>query len=300
MINDIVIIGAGVSGMTSAIYLKRAGVNPVLIEMKRPGGQINFASSVENFPSYINVTGRELSNKIYEQVTSLGVEYIKDEVVNVFKEDEIFVLYMKNNEKIFAKNIIIATGKKIKKLDIPNVNSYLGLGLSYCATCDGMFFKDKDVLVVGDTNKAIEETIYLSNICKKVYVIASGSDMTCDSFYKEKIDGLENVEVIYNSVLKDLVKEDVLVGAIILDKNGVETTLDISGCFAYVGYLPNSELFSSLVKLNGDNYIIVDENKETSCKGVYAVGDVTDTKVYQLVTACGDAAIAVSSYLSSR
>lgn len=300
MVNDIAIIGAGVGGMTSAIYLKRAGVNPVLIEMKRAGGQINFASSVENFPSYINITGRELSNKIYEQVVSLGIEYVKDEVVNVSKEDDIFILSMKNNETILAKNIIIATGKKIKKLDIPNVNSYLGVGLSYCATCDGMFFKNKDVLVVGDTNKAIEESIYLSNICSKVYILSSGEEMTCDSFYKEKVNSIANIEIIYNSVLKDLVKEDVLVGAIIVDKSGLETALDISGCFAYVGYLPNSELFSSIVELNGDNYIIVDENKETSCKGIYAVGDVTDTKVYQLITACGDAAIAVSSYLSSR
>lgn len=299
MKTDIVIIGAGVAGMTSAIYLKRAGVNAILIEAKKPGGQINFAPMVENFPSYEKISGREFSSKVFEQVKSLGVEYLNDEVLSVDKVDNVFILSTKNDIQIIAKNVIIATGKTIKKLDIPDVNSYLGVGLSYCATCDGRFFSEKDVLVVGDTNKAVEEALYLSNICSKVIILSSNECLRADSFYCNKVLGVNNVEIIYNAKLKSLVKDDVLKHAIIL-KDGKEEVLDISGCFAYVGYLPNSEIFSHLVELNGDNYIKVDENKETTCKGIYAVGDVTDTKVYQLVTAASDAAIAVNSYLSDK
>ena len=299
MKREIVVIGAGVAGMTSAIYLKRAGINPLIIEMSRPGGQINFAPLVENFPGYLSITGRDFSKKVYEQLESLEIEYLKDEVLSVTKRDDYFVIELKNNEVITAENIIIATGKKIKKLDIPNVNSFLGVGLSYCATCDGKFFEGKDVLVVGDTNKALEESIYLANLCNKVYVLCENDSVKADSFYKDKVLSIDNIEIIYNARLKELVKDDTLKSALII-KDDKEVLLNVSGCFAYVGYLPNSELFSSLVELNGDNYIIVNRDKETSCKGIYAVGDVTDTKVYQLVTACGDAAIAVDSYLSSK
>lgn len=300
MVSDIVIIGAGVAGMTSAIYLKRAGVSPLLIESKRPGGQINFAPIVENFPSYEKITGREFANKVFEQVTNLDVDYVKDDVVSVSKVDEgNFIVELKSGQRVNTKSIIIATGKKIKKLDIPDVNSYLGVGLSYCATCDGMFFKEKDVVVVGDTNKAVEESIYLSNICNKVFVLVEGEEMRADTFYREKLESVNNIEIIYNAKLKSLVKDEFLKAALI-EKDGEEKILNVSGCFAYVGYIPNSEMFAQLLKLNGDNYIVVDENKETSCKGIYAIGDVTNTKVYQLVTACGDAAIAVNSYLNDK
>jgi len=299
MKREIVVIGAGVAGMTSAIYLKRAGVDPLIIEMSRPGGQINFAPLVENFPGYLSITGRDFSKKVYEQMEFLNVEYLKDEVLSVNKNDGYFSIKLKNNEIIDTKNIIIATGKKIKRLNIPNVNSFLGVGLSYCATCDGKFFEGKDVLVVGDTNKALEESMYLANLCSKVYILCENNFVKADTFYRDKIASLNNVEILYNSKLQELIKDDVLERAIII-KDNEEISLNVSGCFAYVGYLPNSEVFSSLVELNGDNYIIVDKNKETSCKGVYAVGDVTDTKVYQLVTACSDAAVAVDSYLSSK
>lgn len=300
MVSDIVIIGAGVAGMTSAIYLKRAGVSPLLIESKMPGGQINFAPIVENFPSYEKITGREFANKVFEQVTNLDVDYVKDDVVSVSKVDEgNFIVELKSGQRVNTKSIIIATGKKIKKLDIPDVNSYLGVGLSYCATCDGMFFKEKDVVVVGDTNKAVEESIYLSNICNKVFVLVEGEEMRADTFYREKLESVNNIEIIYNAKLKSLVKDEFLKAALI-EKDGEEKILNVSGCFAYVGYIPNSEMFAQLLKLNGDNYIVVDENKETSCKGIYAIGDVTNTKVYQLVTACGDAAIAVNSYLNDK
>ncbi|MBO5376292.1 MAG: FAD-dependent oxidoreductase [Bacilli bacterium] len=299
MKTDIVIIGAGVAGMTSAIYLKRAGINCILIEAKKPGGQINFASDVENYPGFEKISGRDFSLKVFEQVKSLSVDYLNDEVVSLEKEIDEFVLNTKNNGVIFSKNIIVATGKKIKKLDVPNVNSYLGVGLSYCATCDGRFFSGKDVLVVGDTNKAIEEALYLTNICNKVTILCEKSVLRADSFYVEKLKEVNNVEIIYNSSLKELVKKEVLIGAII-EKDGEQSQINIDGCFAYVGYVPNSELVSHLVELNGDNYIIVDENKQTSCKGIYAVGDVTDTKVYQLITAASDAVIAVNSYLSCK
>lgn len=299
MIKDVVIIGAGVAGMTSAIYLKRAGISPVLIEMKRPGGQINFASSVENFPTYIKITGKEFSDKVFEQVKSLDIEYVKNEVISVSKDNDNFIVNLKEGTEIVTKTIFIATGKKIKKLDIPNVNSFLGIGLSYCATCDGQFFRGKDVVVIGDTNKAVEESLYLANLCNKVYIISEGESLKADFYFAQKIKNIENIEVIFNARVKELIK-DVTLKNVIVEVNGVMKSLDVSGCFAYVGYVPNTELFSDFLNLNGDGYVIVNDDKETSCKGIYAIGDVTNTKVYQLITAASDAAIAVNHYLSNK
>lgn len=290
------IIGSGVAGMTLAIYLKRAGIDFVLIEARRPGGQINFAPLVENFPSYEKISGRELSQKIYNQVQALNVNYLNDEVVNIEKDKKKYKLKMKKNEDIIVDTIFIATGKKIKKLDIPNVNDFVGVGLSYCATCDGMFFADKDVLVVGDTNKALEESLYLAGICHKVIILCKNDKIQADDFYRKKVESKENIEIIYNAILKNLVKDDVLKEAIIV-RDGKEEILSISGCFAYVGYLPNTELFKHLVKLDGDNYIVVDENMCTSEDNVYAIGDVNNRKIFQLLTAMNDAVVAANDYL---
>lgn len=290
------IIGSGVAGMTLAIYLKRAGIDFVLIEARRPGGQINFAPLVENFPSYEKISGRELSQKIYNQVQALNVNYLNDEVVNIEKDKKKYKLKMKKNEDIIVDTIFIATGKKIKKLDIPNVNDFVGVGLSYCATCDGMFFADKDVLVVGDTNKALEESLYLAGICRKVIILCKNDKIQADDFYRKKVESKENIEIIYNAILKNLVKDDVLKEAIIV-RDGKEEILSISGCFAYVGYLPNTELFKHLVKLDGDNYIVVDENMCTSEDNVYAIGDVNNRKIFQLLTAMNDAVVAANDYL---
>lgn len=290
------IIGSGVAGMTLAIYLKRAGIDFVLIEARRPGGQINFAPLVENFPSYEKISGRELSQKIYNQVQALNVNYLNDEVVNIEKDKKKYKLKMKKNEDIIVDTIFIATGKKIKKLDIPNVNDFVGVGLSYCATCDGMFFADKDVLVVGDTNKALEESLYLAGICHKVIILCKNDKIQADDFYRKKVESKENIEIIYNAILKNLVKDEVLKEAIIV-RDGKEEILSISGCFAYVGYLPNTELFKHLVKLDGDNYIVVDENMCTSEDNVYAIGDVNNRKIFQLLTAMNDAVVAANDYL---
>ena len=290
------IIGSGVAGMTLAIYLKRAGIDFVLIEARRPGGQINFAPLVENFPSYEKISGRELSQKIYSQVQALNVNYLNDEVVSIDKDKKKYKLKMKKNDDIIVDTVFIATGKKIKKLDIPNVNDFVGVGLSYCATCDGMFFADKDVLVVGDTNKALEESLYLAGICRKVIILCKNDKIQADDFYRKKVESKENIEIIYNAILKNLVKDDVLKEAIIV-RDGKEEILSISGCFAYVGYLPNTELFKHLVKLDGDNYIVVDENMCTSEDNVYAIGDVNNRKIFQLLTAMNDAVVAANDYL---
>lgn len=290
------IIGSGVAGMTLAIYLKRAGIDFVLIEARRPGGQINFAPLVENFPSYEKISGRELSQKIYSQVQALNVNYLNDEVVSIDKDKKKYKLKMKKNDDIIVDTVFIATGKKIKKLDIPNVNDFVGVGLSYCATCDGMFFADKDVLVVGDTNKALEESLYLAGICRKVIILCKNDKIQADDFYRKKVESKENIEIIYNAILKNLVKDEVLKEAIIV-RDGKEEILSISGCFAYVGYLPNTELFKHLVKLDGDNYIVVDENMCTSEDNVYAIGDVNNRKIFQLLTAMNDAVVAANDYL---
>lgn len=298
MENRAVIIGAGVSGMTLAIYLKRAGVNFSLIEGKRPGGQINFALSVENFPSYTKISGRELSSKIFEQIKELEVDYIKDEVLAIKKEKDIFSLKMKSGNIVRCNTVFIATGKNIKKLDIPSVNDFLGCGLSYCATCDGAFFKNKDVIIVGDNNDTIKDAIYLAPICKSVTILAKYDVFSADKFYQAKISDLANVKISYNTILKRLIKDEVLIQAEII-KNGSLEVIDVDGCFASVGYVPNSEIFKDLVALDGNNYIIVDSNMKTSCDGVYAIGDVNNRKIFQLLSAMDDAVVASKDYLKN-
>lgn len=299
MYKDIVIIGAGVAGMTSAIYLKRANADFVLLESHRPGGQINFASTIENYPGFFKVSGRELANKIYEQVKELNVDYLEREVVKISKTDVGFEVELSDCNVIECKKIIIATGKKIKKLDIPNVNEFVGCGLSYCATCDGMFFKNKNVIVVGDTNKALEESLYLSKICDNVTILCDKDKMTADKFFVEQIENVDNVDVMYNTRLVKLIKADNVTGAI-LSTDNVKKKISIDGCFAYVGYVPNSELVEQIVELNGDKYIKVDKYKETTCKGMYAIGDVTDTLVYQLASCIGDASICSNAILKDN
>ena len=298
MENKAVIIGAGVGGMTLAIYLKRAGVNFSLIEEKRPGGQINFALSVENFPSYSKISGRELSSKIFEQVKELVIDYIKDKVLSIKKEKDNFSLQMKSGDVITCNTIFIATGKHVKRLDIPNVNDYLGCGLSYCATCDGAFFKNKDVIVVGDNNDAVKDAMYLAAICKNVTILVSGNELSADKFYQDKLSTFLNVKISYNTILKRLIKDNVLKQAEIVDA-GVSEIINVDGCFASVGYVPDSEIFKDLVKLDGDNYIVVDSNMKTSCDGVYAIGDVNNRKVFQLVSAMDDAVVASKDYLKN-
>lgn len=289
---DVVIIGAGVAGMTAAIYLKRSGINCCLIERETPGGQINKSSSVKNYPGFLDITGPDLVNNIFNQVNALNVPYKYGNVLQIDIKDA-YKIVKTDMESITTQNIIIATGRLAKKLGIPGESKLIGHGVSYCALCDANFFKDENVLVVGGANSAAEEAIYLSKICKKVTIVHR-RELTADSIFLEQINNIDNIEVKTNYVVKQLnEKEGKLESATVINKlNDDEETINVKGCFIYIGQTPASEMFKEILQFDQNGYIKVDEHNKTSADGIYAAGDIIKKDAYQLLTAMSDGVIA--------
>lgn len=289
---DVVVIGAGVAGMTAAIYLKRSGINCCLLEREIPGGQINKASLVKNYPGFLEISGPDLSNNIFNQVTELEIPYKYGNVLKIeLKED--YKIVKTDLEEITAKNIIIATGRKNRKLDIPGEDKLIGKGVSYCALCDANFFKGKDVVVIGGANSALEESIYLSNICNKVTILHRRDVLTADSIFIEQIKNIDNIEIRYNCQAKKLNEEDDRLASItISNEEGAEEEIPAKGCFIYIGQVPASESFKDVLEFDDNGYIKVDEHNKTNIDGIYAAGDIIKKDAYQLLTAMNDGVIA--------
>lgn len=274
---DCVVVGAGIAGMTSAIYLKRSNVNVLLLDSEAPGGLLNKITSIENYPGFNKITGSELAYKIYEQVTNLGIEVRYGNVLEI--KDNIVTTDI---EQIKTKKVILAIGRKARKLE--NTNDVLNI--SYCALCDANLYKNKIVAVIGYSNSAIEEAIYLSEICKKVIVIGRGSKFKGEQILIEKLNNLKNVEIYLDCVIKNLKKEKNVVKEIETNKGNIK----IDGMFVSIGYEPNSSFLANIDKENG--YIIVDDKMKTNIDYIYACGDIIKKDIYQLTTAVGEATIA--------
>ena len=274
---DCVVVGAGIAGMTSAIYLKRSNVNVLLLDSEAPGGLLNKITSIENYPGFNKITGSELAYKIYEQVTNLGIEVRYGNVLEI--KDNIVTTDI---EQIKTKKVILAIGRKARKLE--NTNDVLNI--SYCALCDANLYKNKIVAVIGYSNSAIEEAIYLSEICKKVIVIGRGSSFKGEQILIEKLNNLKNVEIYLNCVIKNLKKENNVLKEIETNKGNFK----IDGMFVSIGYEPNSSFLTNINKENG--YIIVDDKMKTNIDYIYACGDIIKKDIYQLTTAVGEATIA--------
>ena len=288
---DVVIIGAGVAGMTAAIYLKRSGINCCILEREVPGGQINKSSSVKNYPGFIDISGPELSSNIFKQVQELEVTYKYGNVLKIEVSDDKKIVKT-DLEELEAKNIIIATGRRARRLGIPGEEKLVGSGVSYCALCDANFFKDKEVAVIGGANSALEEAIYLSNICRKVTIIHRRDSFSADSMFVEQIKKINNIEVKYNCIATSLNEKDGKLSSITIKKGEKEENLDVSGCFIYVGQVPANEIFKDILEFDELGYLIVNDHQGTNVKGIYAAGDIVKKDVYQLVTAMSDGAIA--------
>ena len=274
---DCVVVGAGIAGMTSAIYLKRSNVNVLLLDSEAPGGLLNKITSIENYPGFNKITGSELAYKIYEQVTNLGIEVRYGNVLEI--KDNIVTTDI---EQIKTKKVILAIGRKARKLE--NTNDVLNI--SYCALCDANLYKNKIVAVIGYSNSAIEEAIYLSEICKKVIVIGRGSKFKGEQILIEKLNNLKNVEIYLDCVIKNLKKEKNVVKEIETNKGNIK----IDGIFVSIGYEPNSSFLTNINKENG--YVIVDDKMKTNIDYIYACGDIIKKDIYQLTTAVAEATIA--------
>lgn len=287
---DCIVIGSGVAGMTAALYLKRSNLNILLLEREMPGGQLNKTTEIENYPGFSKINGTDLALSIYEQIKKHNIAYKYGNVVEIIDNNDTKIVKT-NRDEFETKNVILATGRNPRKLGLENEEKLVSHGISYCAICDGMFFKDKVVAVVGGGNSALTGALYLSNIASKVYIINRRDELRADLILREKIKQKNNIEILFNSKITKINEKDNILDSI--DVNNEK--LEIDGLFIYIGFDPDIKYLKNLDIKNNNGYIVVDENMETSVKGIYACGDIIDKKVYQISTAIGEAAIAATS-----
>lgn len=289
---DVIIIGSGIAGMTAAIYLKRGGLNPLIIEENAPGGQLNKITTIENYPGYIKTDGPTLAAEIFGQVRKLDIEYLFDKVINIDLTSE-YKKVITGEVTLYCKYLIIATGRLSKKL-FNNDDRYMGKGISYCALCDGNLYKNKKVVVVGGANSALEEALYLSNICNSVTIVARGAKFKGEETLINRVLEKNNIKCVYNSNVTEYNIENNKLVSIKLDN---DTIIDTDGLFISIGSVPSTDMFE-VKKEKG--FIIVDDECMTSVKNVYACGDVIKKNVYQLTTAASEGTIAANSIIKNN
>jgi thioredoxin reductase (NADPH) len=290
--SKVLIIGSGPAGYAAAIYSSRAGLSPLMISGIEPGGQLMITTEVENYPGYENpIQGPWLMEQMKKQSEAFGTKIVNDYVTDVDFSQFPFVIRTEK-EKYFSYSVIIATGAKAKWLGIPGEDKFMGFGVSACATCDGFFFKNKDVVVVGGGNTAAEEALFLSNICKKVTLIHRRDKLRAEKILQNRLFEKKNVEIIWNSQLKEILgnKDNKLIEKIVIkntsDNNENQIILD--GLFVAIGHKPATEIFLKKLEIDEDGYILTKaDSTKTSIDGVFAAGDVTDKIYRQAVTAAG-------------
>lgn len=300
---DIIIIGAGPAGMTSAIYACQARKKVLLLEKEAFGGQILKADKVKNYPGYEEISGFDYSNKLYSQVKKLNPDIKFEEVLQI-KNNKNSKEVITSKGNYISKSIIIATGAESRKLGINNEDRLLGKGISYCATCDGMFFKDKIVAITGGGNNAIDEAIYLSNIVEKLYVIYRRKEFRIEATNLNELKEKDNVEFIMDSNIIDIKGKEKLESITILNNTSKEEkNLVIDGLFIAIGHIPVSSICNNLIELDEKGYIISDETCKTNIEGIFVAGDIRIKDIRQLTTACSDgtvAALQACKYLSKQ
>ncbi len=286
MTYDVVIIGGGIAGLTASIYAARGGLKTLILEKGQLGGQIINSNNVENYPGYDRISGYDLIDNIKIQVLSLGVQINYEEVIKVTNREVIT-----NKSHYQAKTIIIATGLSHKKLGIED--KFIGKGVSFCATCDGNFYKNKNVAVVGGGNTALEDALYLSQIASKVYLIHRRNEFRGDKLYLDKIKTKNNIEIIYNANVVSINGSNI-VESVTLDNTD---TIKVEGVFIAIGQKTNNDLFADLVDIDQDGFIISDDTC-TKEKNIFVCGDTRNSQIKQLITAAADGAIAGSNAIS--
>lgn len=288
---DVIIVGMGIGGITAGIYAKRANLNVLLLDKSAPGGLLNNIDLISNYPGFIDIKGPDLALKLFEQVKSIEIPYKLEEVIKINVNEDIKEV-ITNSNTYQTKNIIIATGTHPKYLGLDNEKELLGRGLSTCALCDGTFYKDKVIAVVGNGNSALQESLYLAKLAKKVYLLNRKDSFKGEEYLQDKVKNKENIEIKYNVSITKYNEVNNKIESILLSNN---EKIKVSGVFIYVGYKANSELVNDLDIINADGRIMVDNNCETKIKGLYAIGDVNDKGIYQLITASNDGVIAIAN-----
>ncbi|MBO5195086.1 MAG: thioredoxin-disulfide reductase [Bacteroidales bacterium] len=284
------IIGGGPAGYTAAIYTSRAGLAPVLYEGAQPGGQLTTTTDIENYPGFENgISGQALMDSMRAQAVRVGADIRFGTVTSAELSSRPFRITVDGDKEIEADTIIIATGATAKYLGLPSEEKFRGMGVSACATCDGFFYRRKDVAVVGGGDTACEEAKYLSSICNKVYMIVRRDVLRASAAMQEKVLNNPKIEILWNSTTQEILGDvNGVTGARLIDKNGKVSEIKVDGFFLAIGHHPNSELFSRWVNVNEEGYIITDgKSSRTNVDGVFAAGDVQDPHYRQAIAAAG-------------
>ncbi len=290
---DVAIIGAGTAGLTAAIYARRAGSSVTVFEGEAPGGQIINTPEIDNFPGLPGVSGYEYANKLFEQAQALGAEFVFDKVkVAEGSLEEGFRLTTEYGTLCEAKTVIIASGVKRREMGLAGEQEFTGRGISYCATCDGAFFKGKTAAVFGGGNTAVEDAIYLAGICKKVYIIHRRNQFRADQALVDELLAHDNVETKLCFTVSGIRGEDKLTGVELTNIDGSREELTTDALFVAIGLIPENGVFKDIAELDDAGYVVAGENCETSTPGVFAAGDCRTKDVRQLVTAAADGAVA--------
>lgn len=294
---DVIVVGSGPAGITSAIYLKRANINVCIMEKSAPGGQLNKSSTIENYPGFNKISGPELAYSFYEQILNLNIPFINEEVIKI--EDKISYKIVETNKKTYTcKGIILALGRKPRSFDNKNVSLLEGKGVSYCSLCDGPLFKNQDVSIIGGGNSALEESLYLSDICKSVTIINRRDVLRGDKMLVDKVLKKDNINILYNSEVVEFNKKDDFLESLLINTNGKLNKLDVKACFIFIGYVPATDFLSNLDILDEKGYIKTDKNLKTDIPFIYACGDTINKQVYQIVTATGEGAVSAISFIN--
>ena len=290
---DIIIIGAGPAGLTAAIYASRANKKVLVLEAKNYGGQIINTNDIENYPGIEHISGFDYATNLYNQVKSLGVEVVFEKATNIKLANNIKIVET-TDHSYETQTINIATGADNRKLGIDNEDKFIGKGISYCATCDGNFYKTKDVAVVGGGNTAIEDAEYLSDIVNKVYLIHRRDEFRADNSTVSKLQKRNNVEFILNSTVTKLNGENFIESIEVTDKDNNKKTIDVNCLFIAIGKIPENENFKEIIDMDDKGYIISAENCHTNIDGIFVAGDNRVKQLRQLVTATSDGAVAAT------
>lgn len=293
---DVIIIGAGPAGMTAAVYSSRANLSTLMIERGVPGGQMANTEDVENYPGFDHILGPELSTKMFEHAKKFGAEYAYGDIKEVIDGNP-YKIVKTSSKEYKALAVIITTGAEYRKMGVPGESELTGRGVSYCAVCDGAFFKQKDLVVVGGGDSAVEEGVYLTRFANKVTIVHRRDELRAQKILQDRAFANEKVEFIWSHTVKEVNEENGKVGSVTLvsTKNGEERNFKTDGVFIYIGMDPLTEPFAKLGITNAAGYIDTNENMETKIPGIFAAGDVRDKLLRQIVTATGDGSIAAQS-----
>lgn len=302
---DLVIVGGGPGGLTAGIYAMRAALNTVLVEKGAAGGQVNNSDMVENWPGTERISGAELAGKLEEHAKSYGLEFLNREVSAIEPGIDYHTVRLDNSETLKTHSIILATGGSPRKLGVPGENENYGKGVSYCAVCDGFFFKGKTVAVVGGGDSALEEALYLSKVARKVYVIHRRDEFRAGMILQQRVRAEKRIELIMDTVVTAINADSSGVASVSLKNNKTDTENELltDGVFIFIGFVPNNQLVPAGTKMNADGYVVTNEKCETCDPGIYVVGDLREKYAKQIVTAAADgcvAALAAAHYVELR